>query len=159
MADQFNSAFVIRYADLQPKAIPNPHRSGEAQTPDGALVDIQPLDEIRKARRSDVVLAMRETTAASEVLKRLFDRLELVPSDAVEQIEHGATALGVTQSMGLADSRETLNAAVTRLRRARHDLQRAMFLLAVTEGESRAEIARIWRVSRQLVSRMVKEKR
>jgi len=34
-----------------------------------------------------------------------------------------------------------------------------MFLLAVTEGESRAEIARIWRVSRQLVSRMVKEKR
>jgi DNA-directed RNA polymerase specialized sigma24 family protein len=102
---------------------------------------------------------MRETTAASEVLKRLFDRLELVPSDAVEQIEHGAKALGVTQSMGLADSRETLNAAVTRLRRACHDLQRAMFLLAVTEGESRAEIARIWRISRQLVSRMVREQR
>jgi hypothetical protein len=102
---------------------------------------------------------MREATAASEVLKRLFDGLELVPGDAVEQIEHGAKALGVTQSIGLADSRETINAATARLRKACHNLQRAMFLLAVTDGESRAEIARIWRVSRQLVSRMVKEKR
>jgi hypothetical protein len=60
--------------------------------------------------------------------------------------------------MGLADRREIVNSAAARLRKARHDFQRAMFLLAIAEGSSLAEIGRTWRVSRQLVSRMTKEK-
>ncbi len=62
-------------------------------------------------------------------------------------------------SMGLADRRLTLNTAIERVRKGRHELLRAMFLLALDEGSSRAEIARAWHVSRQLVSRMTGEDR
>lgn len=110
------------------------------------------------ARRRDVVSSMHEISAASKELKDQFDRLEIVTRKAVGQMERGERVLDVAQSMGLADRRETLNAAATRVRRGRHALQRAMFLLAVTEGDSRAEIARVWRVSRQLVSRILREK-
>jgi hypothetical protein len=102
---------------------------------------------------------MREVSAASEVLARLFENLEMATRDAIGKIEDGATSLDLAQSMGLADRREALNDAATRVRKARHEVQRAMFLLAVAEGDTRAEIARVWHVSRQLVSRMTGEHR
>ena len=100
---------------------------------------------------------MREVGAASENLKTMFERLVSGIDESIEQIEHGGTALHVAEAIGLADYREALNAGAARVRRARHDFQRAMFLLAMAEGSSLAEIARTWRVSRQLVSRMTKE--
>ena len=115
---------------------------------DGAQLD---------ARRRDLVVAMEEITAAGKDLTDLFDHLELVLRDAVGQIERGARALDVAQSMGLADRRESVNAAADRVRKGRHAVQLAMFLVALDEGESRAEIARVWRVSRQLISRMIRE--
>jgi hypothetical protein len=110
------------------------------------------------ARRLDVISATREVRAASEDLKHLFDRLVTGADCAIEQIERGETALDVAHSMHLADRREKLNAAATRVRKGRHEFQRTMFLLAMAEGSSLAEIGRTWRVSRQLVSRMTKEK-
>jgi hypothetical protein len=115
------------------------------------------VDATVRARRRDVVIALREASAASEDLRNLFERLSSVTREVVEQIESGASALQLAESMGLADRREALNTAADRMRRSRHDLQRSMFLLALAEGASRAEIARVWRVSRQLVSRMVGE--
>jgi hypothetical protein len=109
------------------------------------------------ARRRDLVVAMEEITAAGRDLADLVDHLELVLRDAVGRIERGARALDVAQSMGLADRRESVNAAADRVRQSRHALQLAMFLVALDEGESRAEIARVWRVSRQLISRMIRE--
>jgi hypothetical protein len=109
------------------------------------------------ARRRDLVVAMEEITAAGKDLTDLVDDLELVLRDAVGQIERGARALDVAQSMGLADRRESVNAAADRVRKGRHAVQLAMFLVALDEGESRAEIARVWRVSRQLISRMIRE--
>jgi hypothetical protein len=109
------------------------------------------------ARRRDLVVAMEDIAAAGKDLTALFDDLELVLRDAVGQIERGARALDVAQAMGLADRRESVNAAADRVRRGRHAVQLAMFHLAVDEGESRAEIARVWRVSRQLISRMIRD--
>jgi hypothetical protein len=109
------------------------------------------------ARRLDVVSAMREVGAASEDLKNMFEQLVSGIDGSIERIEHGGTALQVAEAIGLADYREALNAGAARVRRARHDFQRAMFLLAMAEGSSLAEIARTWRVSRQLVSRVTKE--
>jgi hypothetical protein len=109
------------------------------------------------ARRHVVVSAMREVGAASEDLKNMFETLVSGVDGAIERIEHGGSALHVAEAMSLADYREALNAGAARVRRARHDFQRAMFLLAMAEGSSLADIARAWRVSRQLVSRMTKE--
>jgi hypothetical protein len=115
------------------------------------------VDATVESRRKDVVIALREASAASEDLKRMFDDLDVITREAVQKVEYGSTALELAESMGLADRRENLNAAADRMRKSRHDFQRAMFLLALAEGSSRAEIARVWRVSRQLVSRMAGE--
>jgi hypothetical protein len=115
------------------------------------------VDDTVEARRREVIAALRETSAASEDLKIQFDDLDVVTREAIELIEGGASALGLAKSMGLADRRENLNMAAARMRACRHQMQRAMFLLALAEGASRAEIARVWRVSRQLVSRMAGE--
>jgi hypothetical protein len=110
------------------------------------------------ARRREVVTAMREVGAASEDLKNMFEQLVSGMDSSIERIERGGSSvLEVAEATGLADHREALNAGAARVRRARHDVQRAMFLLAMAEGSSLAEIARTWRVSRQLVSRMTKE--
>jgi hypothetical protein len=109
------------------------------------------------AQRHEVVLAMREILAASEDLTYLLDHLGSDMGDGIGQVERGASALDVARSMCLADRREIVNSSASRLRKARHDFQRAMFLLAIAEGSSLAEIGRTWRVSRQLVSRMTKE--
>jgi hypothetical protein len=116
-----------------------------------------PMDATVESRRKDVVNALLEANAASENLTRMFGDLDVVTREAVEKVEYGSTALELAESMGLADRRENLNAAADRMRKSRHEFQRAMFLLALAEGSSRAEIARVWRVSRQLVSRMVGE--
>jgi hypothetical protein len=100
---------------------------------------------------------MQEVSAASEDLKQFFDRTDVVRRRVIRQIEGGGCALEVAGSMGLADYREALNEATARLEKARHKLHRAMFRLAAVEGKSSAEIGRVWRVSRQLVSRMIKE--
>jgi len=109
------------------------------------------------ARRQDVVVAMREVGAAAAELQVLFEQLATGVDLGLDRIEWGAGALAVARTMRLADRREMLNAAAARVRLARHNFQRAMFLLAMAEGSSLAEIARTWRVSRQLVSRMTKE--
>jgi hypothetical protein len=109
------------------------------------------------ARRLEVVVAMREVGAASEDLKNMFEQLVSGIDGSIERIERGGSALQIAEAIGLADFREALSAGAARVRRARHDFQRAMFLLAMAEGSSLAEIARTWRVSRQLVSRVTKE--
>jgi hypothetical protein len=110
------------------------------------------------ARRREVVTAMREVGASSRDLKNMFEQLVSGIDGSIERIERGGSSiLEVAETIGLADYREALNAGAARVRRARHDVQRAMFLLATAEGFSLAEIARTWRVSRQLVSRMTKE--
>jgi hypothetical protein len=61
---------------------------------------------------------------------------------------------------GLVDPaklRASLSEATMRLERARHVSQRAMFKLLVAEGVSMANIARVYGISRQLVSRVVSE--
>ena len=63
--------------------------------------------------------------------------------------------MDVTDSTGMSDHRTTVNEAMVDLERARHQFHRAMFLLAETEGSTKAEVGRAWGVSRQLVSRMV----
>ena len=140
----------IRQGGQWPWPAPSEPRPSEPARPAG--------DEIA-ARREAVVSAIRALTAASQDLTYLFGRLGLdMGGDAIEQIERGTNALDLVRSMSLADRRETLQAAAARLQGCRHEFQRAMFLLSAAEGEPMAEIARAWRVSRQLVSRTIRER-
>jgi hypothetical protein len=115
------------------------------------------VDDTVEGRRKDVIVALLEANAASEDLTHLFDDLDVTTREAIELVQSGRSALELAESMSLADRRERLNMAADRMRRSRHEFQRSMFLLALAEGASRAQIARVWRVSRQLVSRMAGE--
>jgi hypothetical protein len=53
--------------------------------------------------------------------------------------------------------RGELSGSLDALERARHTMQRHLFLLLIAEGRSMSDIARTWGISRQLVSRMVNE--
>ena len=81
-----------------------------------------------------------------------------VQRDLLAHIERGASAADAVRSMSLAEHRETLMAALFLLEKSRHEFQREMFSLSSAEGESPAEIAQAWRVSRQLVSRTIRGK-
>jgi transposase-like protein len=56
-----------------------------------------------------------------------------------------------------AHARAATSEIIRDVQAARHRAQQAQFKLAAAEGSTMAEIARAWGVSRQLVSRMVKE--
>jgi hypothetical protein len=108
-------------------------------------------------RRAELIASLREVSDAIHSLMLRFGDLDSVTQDAIDRLEGGASALSLASSMGLAERRQALNTAVERVRKGRHELLRSMFLLAVEEGSSRAEVARVWHVSRQLVSRMTGE--
>ena len=109
--------------------------------------------------RHEVVAAMRALSEASTELKLLFDRLDIAMQRAIGVIESGVPVLELAQSMNLPGRREALNEAAARARAAQHVVLRSLFRAAEAEGATKADIARTWRVSRQLVSRMVKERR
>jgi hypothetical protein len=115
------------------------------------------VDSTESDRREELAASLHEVSTAIKALIHRFDDIDFVTRDAIDRLGSGATALNLAASMGLADRREALNAAIDRVRKGRHELLRSMFLMALDEGSSRAEIARVWHVSRQLVSRMTGE--
>jgi len=109
------------------------------------------------ALREAVVHSMEALAAASRVLATLFERLDVAMATGTATIRAGSTAADLAVSVNLPGRREQLNEAAAQARSAQHALFRALFRLAAAEGAPKAEIARTWRVSRQLVSRMIKE--
>jgi DNA invertase Pin-like site-specific DNA recombinase len=130
-------------------------------------VDVTPPEErtehagsVGTARyRAEIVAAMGELADASRELKMLFDRLDMAMGRAAAAIEAGTSPLELARSMNLPGRRETLNEVTRRAREGEHALLRALFRAAEADGASKAEIARTWRISRQLVSRMIREPR
>jgi hypothetical protein len=109
------------------------------------------------ALRDAVVAAMGELAAASKELAVLFAGIDLGMQTGIGAIRGGMRAADLAGSMNLPGRREALNEVAVRARTAQHAMLRSLFRLAAAEGSPKAEIARTWRVSRQLVSRMIKE--
>jgi hypothetical protein len=66
----------------------------------------------------------------------------------------------VSDFAGLIDPkslRGSLSRSLAELERSRHNAQRLLFRILQAEGKRKSDIARIWGISRQLVSRMVNE--
>jgi len=118
----------------------------------------KPVDPLRTSvLRRDVLAALDELDAATEESGRLFVRLRTQAHQLRPQIEREAKVSDLTHSVRISDCRGAVSQALTRVEKARHQFQRAMFRLAAAEGSSLADIARAWGISRQLVSRMTKE--
>ncbi|MGH9045843.1 MAG: hypothetical protein ACRDVW_00845 [Acidimicrobiales bacterium] len=94
--------------------------------------------------------AIRRTRAQLKFMETVMRRARTL-------VEGGRGATEVADLVGAAQARAATSDVIREVQAARHRAQQAQFKLAAAEGGSMAEIARAWGVSRQLVSRMVKE--
>jgi predicted DNA-binding protein YlxM (UPF0122 family) len=104
--------------------------------------------------------AMRSLQEMEDAIVRTRDQLktmETMMRRVRKMIESGRSAGDVAKTVNAAEARSATSQIIGEVQGARHRAQQAQFKLAAAEGSSMAEIARGWGVSRQLVSRMVKE--
>jgi DNA-directed RNA polymerase specialized sigma24 family protein len=92
---------------------------------------------------AQMVAALRATSEA-----RLIVREHVMNGGRLSDLEN------VIQPQPL---RAGVSNAIADLERARHEAQRQLFLLLQAEGQTMTDIAKMWGISRQLVSRMVNE--
>ncbi|HXQ18470.1 MAG TPA: hypothetical protein VN781_02470 [Acidimicrobiales bacterium] len=109
------------------------------------------------ALRQDVVADLLELQQAVSALRAKLSLLESRVERARLHLAAGGPAADLPRVAHVMESRAEVNGALAEVQRMRHRSQRSLFLLAVEEGFSLAEIARTWGISRQLVSRMTKE--
>ena len=107
--------------------------------------------------RRDVIDGLRELEAASSSLRSSLLLLEERVQRARHHLVGGGPVADLPRVAHVMEQRAKVNACLADMQQARHRSQRSLFLLAVDEGFSLAEIARTWGISRQLVSRMTKE--
>lgn len=113
--------------------------------------------ETPSALRQNVVADLLELENAVSVLRAKLSLLETRVERARLHLAAGGPAADLPRVAHVMESRAEVNAALAEVQQTRHRSQRSLFLLAVEEGFSLAEIARTWGISRQLVSRMTKE--
>jgi aryl-alcohol dehydrogenase-like predicted oxidoreductase len=116
---------------------------------------------VRTARmdllRHESIVAVRELEETVVRMRNHLKSLETGLRRAHRMLENGRLAREIAGSADFAGGRRATSALMHEIQAARHRAQRAQFQLAAAEGSSMADIARAWGVSRQLVSRMVKE--
>jgi hypothetical protein len=72
------------------------------------------------------------------------------------RIEKGKSVAEAFDGLGIPEGRQEIHDRLADLERTRHEARRAIIALGVSEGLSMGELARLWGVSRQLVSRIAK---
>jgi DNA-binding Lrp family transcriptional regulator len=107
--------------------------------------------------REESIRTLREMEEAIVRTRNQLKTMETVMRRARRLLDAGRPAREVAQLANAAQARAATSAIIREVQGARHRAQRAQFKLAAAEGSTMAEIARGWGVSRQLVSRMVKE--
>jgi hypothetical protein len=106
-------------------------------------------------RRRDARRAIKtfrdEATRLREALRsyeRALDRVD-------RELEHGTPLHQSMQGLGVLARRDALVANLDRFETARHRMRVACFRVSIDDGLTIADVARLWGVSRQLVSRML----
>jgi hypothetical protein len=110
-----------------------------------------------KALREDSIRALDEMEAAIIRTRNQLKFMETLMRRVRRMLETGRSATDVAKVANAAHARAATSEIIREVQAARHRAQQAQFKLAAAEGSTMAEIARAWGVSRQLVSRMVKE--
>jgi hypothetical protein len=107
--------------------------------------------------REESILSLRELEETVVRMQRQLKVLETALRRTRRLIADGGMASDVVKIANVAQVRTATSMIMHDIQGARHRAQRAQFQLAAAEGSTMADIARAWGVSRQLVSRMVKE--
>jgi ParB-like chromosome segregation protein Spo0J len=107
--------------------------------------------------RDESILSLRELEETVARMQRQLNVLEAALRRTHRLLSGGGMASDVVKIADVARVRTATSMIMYEIQGARHRAQRAQFQLAAAEGTTMAAIARSWGVSRQLVSRMVKE--
>lgn len=107
--------------------------------------------------REESIVSLRELEETVVRMRNQLKVLETALRRAHRMLDNGSLASEMAVAANVAAGRQATSAVMREIQMARHRAQRAQFQLAAAEGNSMADIARAWGVSRQLVSRMVKE--
>jgi hypothetical protein len=118
----------------------------------GRSTSIEPLREAAVANTD----ALLESAAALRAQLRAF---ETTLRRAKVYFERGGSAADLHGELDITAARETLTRAAADFEAARHASRLAVFRVQQAEGMSVGAIARAWGLSRQLVSRTLKEAR
>ena len=109
--------------------------------------------DLRRQAVVDIVRMMETVVRVREAL----EATEVRYAAALETLRTGGP---ITETLQLSDagaSRQMLTDALQELQQARHAARRVMIQLGRAEGQSIAEMAATWGISRQLVSRYLSE--
>ena len=109
--------------------------------------------DLRRQAVVDIVRMMETVVRVREAL----EATEVRYAAALETLRTGGP---ITETLQLSDagaSRQMLTDALQELQQARHAARRVMIQLGRAEGQTIAEIAATWGISRQLVSRYLSE--
>ena len=109
------------------------------------------------ALRAEVIHTIEELEAAISATRNQLKFMETLMRRVRRMLETGKGANDVARVAHAAQARANTSQIIRDVQAARHRAQQAQFKMAAAEGATMAEIARNWGVSRQLVSRMVKE--
>jgi len=109
------------------------------------------------ALRAEVIRTMGEFEDAIIATRNQLKVMETLMRRVRRMMESGRSANEIARQANAAQARAATSKIIRDVQAARHRAQQAQFKMAAAEGATMAEIARNWGVSRQLVSRMVKE--
>ena len=110
-----------------------------------------------KTLREESIRSLLELEEALVDVRSHLKTLEGTMRRARRLAEAGHPALDIAIAVNASQARAGASATIDEIQHARHRARQLQFKLSAAEGASMAEIARGWGVSRQLVSRMVKE--
>lgn len=113
-------------------------------------------DRVRRARR-EFVDAQRQLEDASSQLREVLERVEATTRRGRAHIEAGLSAVDLPVVAEIGALRAELAERMAAFDHARMETRLANMRLAVWEGSSASEIARRYGVSRQYVSKLLKE--
>lgn len=117
------------------------------------------MDATKSSRPDDVVRALRELSVAmGNVIDTLTsDRQRTLA--VIAEIEQGDALVDVARRRDMAQVRERLTTALHHLDLARTNARIQIFRVLQDEGHSIGQIARLWGISRQLASRLMRDHR
>ncbi|HXY45253.1 MAG TPA: hypothetical protein VEH29_13775 [Acidimicrobiales bacterium] len=106
--------------------------------------------------RTAVVERMEVVVKASKDARQALCEAETAIEQFARHLANGSSVRDAFTALRVGDLRKALQDHLEALERARLESRRAVIALGLSEGSSLGELARLWGLSRQLVTRIAK---
>jgi hypothetical protein len=111
-------------------------------------------DEVGNERKI-AIAKLTELVDAMPSFRERVDRFEETARSILHGLENGRSMGDCLEEQRAHDARRQTTDAFSEFERLRHDARLAMIFLAMTEGMTKADVARGWGLSRQWASKEV----